>query len=324
MIRAYWSLDEIGPEAHGCAVSIGNFDGVHAGHRRIFRRVVELAQERGLKPSVLTFEPHPTRVVAPARAPRLLSTPKQRIQFMEQEGIQQAFVLPFDLTFSQLTPERFADEILARGLGAKAVLVGDNFRFGNKQAGHVDTLRALGARLAFEVEVVPGLHLRGRMVSSSEARTAIEAGDVSRACRYLERSYTLEGSVVPGQGIGSKKTVPTLNLQTSAEVLPATGVYITATRCLDTHRRWNSITNIGYRPTFEGKELTIETVLLDPLVGETPKRIEVAFLRRLREERKFESPEALKQQIMRDVGRAQTYFRRTADIQQQRGRVLAS
>ena len=164
-------------------------------------------------------------------------------------------------------------------------------------------------QLGFRVEVLPGLTLRRAMVSSSEIRRLVETGDVSRAGRLLERPFALEGDVVRGHGVGARQTVPTLNLSTPAEVLPATGVYITKTQELD-GRRWPSVTNVGYRPTFGGSELSIETFLLAPLEGPAPQRIRVAFLRRLRDENKFESPEQLKAQILRDVGRAQAYFRR--------------
>ena len=169
-------------------------------------------------------------------------------------------------------------------------------------------LRKLGDLYGFRTEVVLGVSLRQRMVSSSEVRRLILAGDVSTAGRLLERPYALAGDVVHGQGIGSKQTVPTLNLATDAEVIPATGVYITRTNDVNSERSWHSITNVGYRPTFDGQGLSIETFLLSAFDGSTPERIRVEFLRRVREERKFESPEALKAQIMKDVARATGVF----------------
>ena len=158
--------------------------------------------------------------------------------------------------------------------------------------------------------MVHAISWRGTTISSSEIRARIQAGDVSRACRMLGRPYCLEGEVVHGHGIGKKQTVPTLNLSTQAEVLPAAGVYVTKTCEIGSTQCWHSVTNIGYRPTFGGDDrLSIETFLLDPLEGATPREIRVEFLKRLREERKFESPEALKAQILRDAGRAQRFFR---------------
>jgi riboflavin kinase/FMN adenylyltransferase len=307
--RIFHSLEEASGSFGPSSLTIGNFDGVHAGHARILRRVCEVARENGWKPSVLTFDPHPTRIVAPSRSPRLMTTPEQRCRLMEQEGIQQILILPFTPEVAQLPPEQFVRDVLVKALDAKAVLVGENFRFGHKHAGDTRLLKELGAQLGFRVEVLPGLTLRRAMVSSSEIRRLVESGDVSRAGRLLERPFALEGDVVRGHGVGAKQTVPTLNLSTQAEVLPATGVYVTKTQDLD-GPQWPSVTNVGYRPTFGGNELSIETFLLAPLEGPAPKRIRVEFLRRLRDEKKFESPEQLKAQILRDVRRAQAYFRR--------------
>jgi riboflavin kinase/FMN adenylyltransferase len=294
-------------------VTIGNFDGVHIGHRQIMRRAVALAKTRDAIPVVLTFDPHPARVLAPERAPKLLMTIDQRLRGMRDEGIEAVLLLPFSLDFARLTPEEFATGILARTLTARVVLVGDDFRFGYKQAGNVETLRELGEPLEFEVEAIPGIARRGERVSSSAIRKLIGAGTVSRACRMLGEPFALEGDVVRGQGIGSRQTVPTLNLVPLNEVLPKTGVYVTRTRDLQSERRWSSITNIGYRPTFDGENLTVETFLLDPLNGETPQKIEVSFLFFVRDERKFETPEALKTQILRDVGVATRLHRRLAN-----------
>jgi riboflavin kinase/FMN adenylyltransferase len=310
--RIYRSLDEAPDDFGPCALSVGNFDGVHLGHRRIFQRVAALACERGWRAAALTFHPHPARVVAPARAPRLLSTPEERAALMAAEGIEEVLILPFTEALARLSPEEFVRDVLAARLRARAVLVGENFRFGYRQSGDAAGLRALGARYGIEAEVVPPVRLRGWATSSSEVRRAIEAGAVARAGRLLERPYALAGEVVAGFGIGSRQTVPTLNLKTAAEVLPASGVYITRTEDAEDGRRWPSITNVGFRPTFHGEHLTIETYLLEPLEGATPRRIRVEFLRRVREERAFASPEALKAQILGDVARARAYFRRAA------------
>ena len=203
-------------------------------------------------------------------------------------------------------------KILIEELDARSVLVGDNFRFGAGQAGDVALLRTLGEQMGFRTEIIHEVKRHGRTVSSSAIRHILEDGDVALANRLLEHAYSIEGEVVQGRGVGSKQTVPTLNLQTTAELIPATGVYITATTDIEAPgRSWNSITNIGFRPTFDdGQGLSIETFLLTPLTGDPPRRIRLQFLRRVREERKFESPEVLKAQILKDVSRAQAYFRR--------------
>lgn len=301
-----------------CALTIGNFDGVHRAHRQLLRTTLEAARSAGLRPAVLMFDPHPSCVVAPERAPRLLTSIEERCALIRAEGIEQILVQPFTTALARLTPEEFAMQFLRDGLGAKRVIVGENFRFGCKQAGDAQTLKELGARLGFEVRLLETVRWRGRRVSSGEVRKLVAMGEVSIAGRLLERPYAISGEIVRGHGIGSKQTVPTLNLRTEAQVIPARGVYITRTKDLDGTRLWNSITNIGYRPTFgetcgTDDTLSIETFLLDPFDGATPERIRLEFLTRVRDERKFESPEALKAQILRDVGRAKTYFRRVKE-----------
>src|SRR5665213_3681195 len=233
------------------AVTIGNFDGVHAGHRLLLHEVTRAAREKGLQPAVLTFDPHPASIVAPQRAARLLTTQAERCAVLARAGIEYVLVLPFTREVAHWTPEQFVERVLVKALRARAVIVGDNFRFGHGQAGDVKVLAQFGERFGFETRVVTPVKSRGRGVSSSEIRRAVEAGKVALAARLLGRPYGTAGEVVPGQGIGSKQTVPTLNLRTHAQVLPATGVYITRTFDEESPRRWNSITNIGYRPTFE-------------------------------------------------------------------------
>jgi riboflavin kinase / FMN adenylyltransferase len=310
-MKVYRGLAEVPEDFGPSSLTIGNFDGVHAGHRRILERVAALAKEHGWKASALTFDPHPTRIVAPERAPRLLTSPERRAELMAEDGIEQVLILPFTSEVARLTPREFVSRLLVERLEARAVVVGANFRFGSQQAGDVHLLAQLGREFGFAVEVIPAVECRGRVASSSMIRQAIENGQVALAARLLLRPYGLEGMVVKGHGVGAKQTVPTLNLSTTAEVIPARGVYITRTRDLETGRHWDSITNVGYRPTFgASEELSIETFLLAPLDPPSPEHIRVDFLCRVREERKFESPEALKAQILRDVKVARNYFRR--------------
>jgi riboflavin kinase/FMN adenylyltransferase len=339
-MRVYRNLAGLPPDFGPSAVTIGNFDGVHRGHCEILRRVKALADARGWKASVLTFDPHPTKVVAPERSPKLMTTPERRAELMAQAGVEQILILPFDRAIAQWSPEEFVRRLLVDRLGARAVLVGDNFRFGCRQAGDTRTLEALGRQLGFVVEIAPAVTCRGQVVSSSGIRSLLCAGRIGLANRFLGRPYALEGEVVSGRGVGSKQTVPTLNLATSGEVIPARGVYVTRTRDLDSARAWTSVTNVGYRPTFgESDQLSIESFLLTPLdaaltpapltpdasttgpltaplTGDAPGRIRVEFLARLRSERQFESPEALKAQILRDVRNTQSYFRRTQALTQ--------
>ncbi|MCS7315760.1 MAG: riboflavin biosynthesis protein RibF [Bryobacterales bacterium] len=308
-LRICRSLEEaagFGP----CALSIGNFDGVHAGHRLILRRVVELARERGLVPSALTFDPHPAVVVAPERAPRLLTTPEQRARLMAEVGIAQVLILPFTREFSRMGPEEFARRVLRDRLGVRVVVVGENFRFGYQHAGDVRKLTELGQQLGFATETLAAVRRRGRVVSSSEIRRLIGAGAVSQACRLLERPHAVEGPVQPGRGEGARRVVPTLNLAPAQLLLPAEGVYITRATDLEDGRPRPAVTNVGRRPTFDLDELAIETYLLEPPANRQPGRLRVEFLRRLRPEKKFPDAESLRQQILRDVQRARAFFRR--------------
>lgn len=314
-LRIFRSLAEAAGAFGPSAVTIGNFDGLHIGHRELMRRTVRLARETDSTPSVLTFHPHPKAIVSSIGAPRLLTLPEERCELMAAEGIGQVLILPFDASIAALDPADFFRRILVNALGARALCVGDNFHFGSKQTGGIDVLKKLGADLGVKVEIVDAIVRRGAVVSSSEIRRLINLGNVSRAGRLLERPYSLSGNVVPGEGRGSRETVPTLNLEItsldSAErALPARGVYITRTFDPDSRRRWASITNVGRRPTFAGGHLTIETFLLDSLEPPAPARIRLEFFRRVREERRFPDAKALKAQILTDVTRARAYFRR--------------
>jgi riboflavin kinase / FMN adenylyltransferase len=313
-MRVFRSSAEVPSDFGPSVVTIGNFDGVHIGHRQIMRRVVALAREKKCTPTVLTFDPHPARVLAPDRAPRLLMTVDQRLRSMEAEGIEAVFLIPFSREFAKLTPEGFVEQLLAGTLKARMVLVGEDFRFGHLQTGNLDTLRELGERFGFSLEVIPGIARRRERVSSTVIRKLVVDGFVSRACRLLGGPFAIEGAVVKGQGIGSKQTVPTLNLSPENEVLPKTGVYVTRTRDLTSGLVRNSITNVGYRPTFAGEGLTVETFLLEPLDDSHPERIEVSFLAFVRDERKFETPDLLKSQILRDAAVANRLHRRLTNL----------
>jgi riboflavin kinase/FMN adenylyltransferase len=273
------------------------------------RRVVQIAHERGWTPAVLTFDPHPARVLAPDRAPKLIMSLPQRLRRLEQEGIEAVLVIPFSKEFAKLTPEEFVGQILAGVLHTRCLLVGEDFRFGFRQSGDIGTLRELGGRFGFEFQPVLAITGKGDRISSTQIRQLIEAGKVSSACRVMGGPFALEGNVVSGQGIGSKQTVPTLNLAPENELLPKIGVYATRTRA-EQSGEWNSITNVGYRPTFDGQSLTVETFLLDAPPAVTPARIAVEFLAFVRGERRFESPEALKAQILRDAAAVQRFHRR--------------
>jgi len=202
--------------------------------------------------------------------------------------------------------------VLVDAMKVRAVMVGEDFRFGHKQSGDTKLLTELGEKYGFEVDPIAPVNVRGERASSSLVRQMAREGRVNRACRLLGRPFALEGAVVSGHGVGAKQTVPTLNLEPVTEVWPKDGVYVSRTEDAESERSWKSISNIGTRPTFGGEDTSIETFLLEPLDGPTPQRIRVEFLWRVRDERKFPTPADLKAQILRDVKVAQTYFARVA------------
>ena len=295
---------------HTSVLAIGNFDGIHLGHQAILRTTVERARALNAVSTALTFDPSPRKVLRPETAPPRLSTNAQRMEWFNALGLEAVVVLHFTLDLARLSPEEFVDQILLRDLHVKAVLVGENFRFGHRQAGDVKLLSELGAKHGFDVVIVPPVVYRGEVVSSTIIRREVAEGDVSHAARLLGRPFALTGEVVSGSGTGRRFTFPTLNLAAEQELLPARGVYITRS-CLEGETRSHrSVTNIGLRPTFNGSSLSVETHLLDTELATAPNRIEVRFCNRLREEKKFSGPEELRAQIARDIARANKYFSR--------------
>ncbi len=309
MFSVYWSLEDVPRDRAAAALAIGNFDGLHRGHLEILERTKHEARRVGGEAVVLTFDPHPTTVVAPERAPQLLMTPAERVRRFENIGLDATVVLPFTSETACLTPAEFVRQVLVEKLGARSIVVGESFRFGYKQAGTLAVLTELGD-LGFETVGVRPVLVGGRAVSSTWVRELVLAGKVEQARRLLGRPFSLVGDVVSGHGIGSRKTVPTLNLAPEAGVRPARGVYVTLTCDRDSGKQWPSVTNVGSRPTFNGTEQTVETYLLEPLEGRPPSRIEPAFLHRLRDEKRFASAEELRRQILRDAESAKGYFRR--------------
>jgi len=302
--------EHYGPAARGSVLAIGNFDGIHLGHQAILRSVVERAHQLHAVPTALTFDPPPLKVLRPESAPLRLSTNAQRMDWFDFVGLEAAVVLPFTQDLAKLAPQEFVEQILVRDLHVRAVLVGENFRFGHKQAGDVHLLRELGREHGFEVIIVPPVADHGEVVSSTIVRRKIAAGDVTHAARLLGRPFVLTGEVVTGTGTGRRFTFPTLNLAPEQELLPARGVYITRTQLDADPRRYRSVTNIGVRPTFNGSALGVETHLLDFQGEAAPKRIAVQFWKRLREEKKFNGPEELRAQIARDIAAANRFFSR--------------
>ena len=296
----------LGEKRKPTVVTIGNFDGVHLGHQRILFGVIERARAEKATPAVLTFFPHPSRVLRPSQAPPLLMTLEQRLAAVEAAGIEAALVLRFDAELAKVTAEAFVKRFVVETLRARAVMVGGNFRFGHRQAGDAKLLGELGRRWGFEEHIVPPVEIDGVVVSSSAMRQALAEGKVEEAARLLGRPFALAGEIRPGTGQGRKLVVPTLNLATEQECLPKMGVY--ATEALVEGKCYQSATNVGVRPTFDGGRLAIESHLLDFSKDLSSGPMEVRFLKRLRDEQKFSGPETLREQVLKDIAEAKEFF----------------
>ncbi len=317
-IAKIWSAEEwvqrFGPSRKQTALTIGNFDGVHCGHREILERLAANAHATERMSSVLTFYPHPAQVLRPAEAPPLIETIDQRIERLDLAGMDAVLVARFNRELAALSPQEFAASYLSGAMRAGVVFVGENFRFGHRQAGDVNTLRELGAGLGFSVEVVPPVYadVSGSrvVVSSSAIRAAIREGRMEDAERMLGRPFALAGEIRTGTGLGRKLVVPTLNLATQQETLPKMGVYATETRVAGAE--YNSVTNVGVRPTFDGVKLAIETFVFGFGETLTSGPMTIRFRTRIRDEKKFSGPEELKEQILRDIQTAKQYFNSAA------------
>ena len=289
-------------------VSIGNFDGVHRAHSHVLREIVSRARQQSAKAMAVTFEPHPARILRPDCGLKLITPTPEKLRLLEGSGLDAVLLLPFGRDLSLMTPRQFAEEILKKQLHACEVHEGFNFRFGHKAAGNVSLLAELGREMGFEVKVYPEMKLRGESVSSSQIRRLLNEGRISRARHLLGHPFSMLSTPGRGRGYGSKYTVPTINLSRYEEFVPKDGVYITRTRVGD--ECFDSVTNVGGRPTFGAESFAVETHLLNfhPIELGPETEVEIHFLERLRNEIKFPSIEALREQIARDVLKARRYF----------------
>lgn len=306
-MRIVRDLSELQEPLLASAVTIGNFDGIHLAHQALLNRVVRSAHEAGGTSVVMTFDPHPVQVLAPERAPKILTPLDLKTRLIEKAGIELLLILHFNMELARLSPAEFARSILVKKLRAGVVHVGSNFRFGHRRAGDAKVLAELGRQWGFRVETLPMLKIRGHRVSSSQVRHYLSEGQVEIAGRMLDRPYSVRGSIATGTGVGHQRTVPTLNLAPVKQQLPKNGVYITRTRVEDA--LYDSVTNVGHKPTFGHHRLSVESFLLDFHDELKDGEIEVDFLRRLRDEIKFPNAEVLKQQIQQDIQQSLKFFR---------------
>jgi len=310
-MHVFHKLADLPADFGPALVSVGNFDGVHRAHRAVLGEIVARAKTLQAKAIAVTFEPHPMRILRPDHNLKLLTPTPEKLRLLATTGIDAVLLLTFTRDLSLMSPHQFAHDILKKRLHACEVHEGFNFHFGHKASGNIQILRELGREMGFVVHDYPEMRLRGETVSSSHIRKLLREGRVSRARHLLARPFSILSNAGRGRGYGSKYTVPTINLARYEELVPKDGVYITRTRvgeeCFD------SVTNIGNRPTFGADSFAIESHLLNfhPIEVTAETEVELHFLNRLRDEIKFPSIDALKQQIGRDVTKAQTYFRRS-------------
>ncbi len=295
----------------GGIATIGNFDGVHLGHRRILEKVVERAREADRPSVVLTFEPHPLSVLRPDHAPRRLQTLRQKGEALEAIGIENLLVIPFTRDFSLTEPEEFVRSILRDRLAVSEVYLGSHFAFGRGKRGDIALLSRMGAECGFLASSVAEAVFEGEPISSTRIRRAIARGDVTSANAMLGREYEIDGLVARGDKVGRRIGYPTINLEPENELHPADGVYVTQIYIRSFDRRFDCVTNIGRRPTvYEDFATVIETFVLDFSANVYGERVRLFFFDRLREERRFPSVTALSEQIGRDIETTREFFAR--------------
>lgn len=308
-IPVYRSLSEVPADLGRTVIAIGNFDGVHRGHREILSSAVNEARAKNAKTLAITFDPHPEQFLRPQIAPKLLTLIPARLRLLAATGVDAILVLPFDAALANMRAQEFVERVLVDRLHVSTLHEGANFRFGYRAEAGVKELKAFGAQFGFSVQVHSAVCVHGLEISSSAVRALVAAGNIKRARWMLGRPFGVRSTQARGRGVGSRLLVPTVNLAPYAELLPAFGVYVT--RLTIDRRCFQAVTNVGNRPTFEGTGFSVETHILDfepiDMNEETPLHLE--FLMRLRPEIEWPSPEALKAQIFRDVARAKRYFR---------------
>jgi riboflavin kinase/FMN adenylyltransferase len=307
-MQVFHKLEDVPRDFGPSILSVGNFDGVHRAHQSVLKEIVSRGRLQSATSMAVTFEPHPIRILRPDAGLKLLTPTPEKVRLLSETGLDAVLLLPFTRDLSLMTPHQFAHDVLKKQLHAKEVHEGFNFHFGHKAQGTVEMLAAFGRELGFEVKEYPEMRLRGEPVSSSHIRKLMKEGRVSRARHLLGRPFAILSTPGRGRGYGSKYTVPTINLSRYEEIVPRDGVYITRTRvageCFD------SVTNIGKRPTFGDDLFAVETHLLNfhPIELKPETEVELSFLQRLRDEIKFPAVEALKEQIGKDVKKANRYF----------------
>ncbi|WP_313952658.1 bifunctional riboflavin kinase/FAD synthetase [Accumulibacter sp.] len=296
------------PAHNATVLTIGNFDGVHLGHRQLLARLTAAATEAGLPAAVLTFEPHPREFFAPESAPSRLSTLREKLELIADDGVDLAYVGHFNARFAALSADEFIERVLVRALRVRHLIVGDDFRFGARRTGDFSLLRDAGARLGFQVDAMDSVTVDGERASSSAVRDALQGGRLEHAARLLGRPYSIDGRVVRGDQLGRQLGFATANIRIKHERPPLQGVFAVEVKGLPGGPHQGAA-NLGYRPT--ANQVTrplLEVHLFDFSADIYGAHLNVRFLHKLRDEMKFADLNALKAQIASDVKTAQAYF----------------
>ncbi|MBN2644324.1 MAG: bifunctional riboflavin kinase/FAD synthetase [Desulfuromonadaceae bacterium] len=307
------SLEQIEQPFSRAVVTLGNFDGVHLGHREIFRRVVRSARQRGGTSVVCTFNPHPLKMLAPQQAPRLINTAEEKERLIAASAVDVMLQIPFTPELASLTPEQFVDDILLKTIGVEHLIVGYDYAFGKGRAGSVGFLQRQGHEKGFTVDVFGPVQFQGQVLSSTRVRQTILRGDVAGAVDLLGRHFNLEGRVVHGDNRGHQLGFATANLETDKELLPPAGVYAAKVRHGD--NEFDAVVNLGQKPTFGEHAFSIEVHLLDFSGDLYDQTLRLYFVDRLREEKRFPSAQALISAIRQDVATARQKLATTRIIE---------
>jgi riboflavin kinase/FMN adenylyltransferase len=311
-MQIFRQLAEVPPNFGPSIATIGNFDGVHRGHQWVISEVVAQARSLAARSIAITFDPHPSRVVRPESSQPLITPLDEKLELLASTGIDAVLVLPFTEEFSRMSARSFATDVLQRVLHVTELHEGENFHFGYQAKAGIDSLETLGRELGFGVRIYTPQTIRGSAISSSTIRQLITKGDVSHVRALLGRSFAILSTPASGRGYGTRYTVPTINLAPYAELLPANGVYITTLTVGSgtSSETFDAVTNVGNRPTFGADSFTVESHLLNfhPITLDEHTPLTLTFLHRLRPEMRWPNPEALREQIGRDVAKARRYF----------------
>ena len=298
----------LGRNASGMGLTIGNFDGVHRGHRAMLARLVTKARELKLACSVLTFEPHPREFFAPASAPARLSRLREKLELIAEAGVDRTHVLRFGSQLAALSPERFVEDVLLRGLGVRWLLVGRDFRYGARRAGDFAALQSAAQKQGFGLEAMNDVVEAGQRVSSSGVRAALAAGDLAGAARLLGRRYSMSGRVAHGEKLGRTLGFPTANI-VLRRTPPLAGIFVVEAELEETHKVLRGVASVGRRPTVrENAPPLLEVHLFDWQGDLYGRHLRVTFLQKLRDEKKYGGLDALKSAIAQDAAQAKDYF----------------